>query len=240
MLLFLFLFHLWNCICARETTLKNMCNSIKWIHNELWYNQIKTEQSTTKQVDACYMGYTLFDLQLSSFPWYLLACMFTQLHTILAWPTFISLVSGDTSGKLVCWRNNDGCRAMMPFVENINSFFHIRFYVHNNSISWALARDVHELCTNDTYALWYYHISLKVIVNNFVLCHDDVIKWEHFPCYWPFVRRIHRSTVNFPHKGQWRGALMFSLICVWIYGWVKNHEAGDLRRHRAHCDVTVM
>ena len=44
--------------------------------------------------------------------------------------------------------------------------------------------------------------------------HDDVIKWKHFPCYWPFVRGIHRSPVNSPHKGQWRGALMPSLICV--------------------------
>ena len=42
--------------------------------------------------------------------------------------------------------------------------------------------------------------------------HDDVIKWKHFPRYWPFVRWIHRSPVNSPLKGQWRGALMFSLI----------------------------
>ena len=41
-------------------------------------------------------------------------------------------------------------------------------------------------------------------------------------------------------EGQWRGALMFSLIWVWINGWVNNREAGDLRRHRAHCDVIVM
>ena len=43
-----------------------------------------------------------------------------------------------------------------------------------------------------------------------------------------------------PHKGQWRGALMFSLICVWINGWVNNREAGDLRCHRGHYDVNVM
>ena len=43
-----------------------------------------------------------------------------------------------------------------------------------------------------------------------------------------------------PHKGQWRGAMMFSFICVWINGWVNNSEAGDLRRYRAHCDVIVM
>ena len=38
-------------------------------------------------------------------------------------------------------------------------------------------------------------------------------------------------------KGQWRGALMFPLICDWINGWVNNREAGDLRRHHAHYDV---
>ena len=70
--------------------------------------------------------------------------------------------------------------------------------------------------------------------------HADVIKWKHFPCNWPFVRGIHRSPVNSPHKGQWRGALMFSLICVWINDWVNNRKAGDLRRYRVHYDVIVM
>ena len=68
----------------------------------------------------------------------------------------------------------------------------------------------------------------------------DVIKWKHFPRYWPFLRGIHRSLVNSLHKGQWRRALMFSLICAWMNGWVNNGEAGDLRRHRAHYDVIVM
>ena len=39
--------------------------------------------------------------------------------------------------------------------------------------------------------------------------HDDVIKWKHFLRNWPFVRGIHRSPMNSPHKGQWRGASMF-------------------------------
>ena len=64
--------------------------------------------------------------------------------------------------------------------------------------------------------------------------HDDVIKWKHFPRYWPFVRGIHRSPVNSPHKGQWCGALMFSLTCAWINGLVNICEAGDLRRNHAH------
>ena len=70
--------------------------------------------------------------------------------------------------------------------------------------------------------------------------HDDVIKWKHFPRYWPFVQGIHRSPVNSPHKGQWRGALMFTLICARINGWVNNREAGDLRRYRGHYDVIVL
>ena len=59
--------------------------------------------------------------------------------------------------------------------------------------------------------------------------HDDVIKWKHFPRYWPFVRGL-----------QWRGALMFSLICFWINGWENNRQAGDLRRYRAQYDVIVL
>ena len=50
----------------------------------------------------------------------------------------------------------------------------------------------------------------------------------------------HRSPVNSPHEGQWRGDLMFSLICARINSWVNNREAGDWKRHRAHYDVTVM
>ena len=68
--------------------------------------------------------------------------------------------------------------------------------------------------------------------------------WRHeietFPRYWPFVRGIHRSSVNSPHKGQWRRALMFPFICAWINGWGNNREACDLRRYRNHCDVMVM
>ena len=51
---------------------------------------------------------------------------------------------------------------------------------------------------------------------------------------------IHWSPVNFPHKGQWCRALMYSLICAWINSWVNNGKAGDLRHHCAHYDITVM
>ena len=74
-------------------------------------------------------------------------------------------------------------------------------------------------------------------------CHFtwDVIKWKHFPRYCPFVRGIHRSPVNSPHKGPWRGALMFSLICVLnkrlskqSWGWWFETPTRSLWRH---CNV---
>ena len=40
----------------------------------------------------------------------------------------------------------------------------------------------------------------------FYRSHDDAIKWKHFPRFWPFVRKIHRSPVDSPHKGQWTRA----------------------------------
>ena len=80
----------------------------------------------------------------------------------------------------------------------------------------------------------------SLVPKQFECPYHDVIKWKHFPRYWPFVRGIHRCPLNSPHKGQWRGALMFTLICVRINGWVNNCETGDLRRNRAHDDVIVM
>ena len=111
-------------------------------------------------------------------------------------------------------------------------------YHDTSQCQWLLHRPLRDGSSVST-------TSLTVIVNlklqlSLVHHHDEVIKWGHFPRYWPSVRGIPRSPVNSPLKGQWRGALMFSLICVWINGWENNREAGDLRRYRAHYDVIVM
>ena len=99
----------------------------------------------------------------------------------------------------------------------------------------------HELWTQVSCALFWFGYNLSIYWTLYSFHpHDDVIKWKHFPRYWPFEQGIHRSPVNSLHKGQWHGALMFSLMCVWINGWVNNREAGDLRRYRAHYDVTGM
>ena len=71
-----------------------------------------------------------------------------------------------------------------------------------------------------------------------ILSRDDVIKWKHFLRYWPFVWGIHRSPLNSPHKGQWRGALMFSLISALnkrlskqLWGWWFETPSRSLWRH---------
>ena len=89
-------------------------------------------------------------------------------------------------------------------------------------VKWALGQSHHWTCRRPNTQLL-----------------DDVTKWKHFPRYWTFVWGIPRSAVNSPHKGQWRGTLIF-FICVWINDWVNNREACELRRHRAHYDVIVM
>ena len=55
-----------------------------------------------------------------------------------------------------------------------------------------------------------------------------------------FVRGIHRSPLNSPRKGQWRGALILSLIWAWTNDRVNKRDAGDFIRQRAHYDIGVM
>ena len=107
---------------------------------------------------------------------------------------------------------------LLSHITLAHGFLSIVFYIRSNNI-------YHE------YKNWIFFLGSS---------YDDVIKWMRFPRYWPFVWGIHRSPVNYPHKGQWRGALMLSLICEWINRWVYNREAGDLRRHRTHYGAIVM
>ena len=69
--------------------------------------------------------------------------------------------------------------------------------------------------------------------------HDDVIKWKHFPRYWPFLRGIpgHRWL---PRTKASDASFDVFFDLRWLNGWVNKREPGDLRHHRAHYDVTVM
>ena len=114
----------------------------------------------------------------------------------------------------------------------------VRAHVRSINSSGIVVVTWHSRFTN---AIWFSYIGNSWAAKFYIQSlHDDVIEWKHLPRYWPFVRAIHRSPVNSPHKGQWRGTLMFSLICAWITGEVNNREAGDLRRYHAHYDVIVM
>ena len=108
---------------------------------------------------------------------------------------------------------------------------------HGNWVAWVLLW-VH--LSESCYVSQNSRLYSNPQADRIPMVHDDVIKWKHFLRYWPFVRGIHRWPVNSPLKGQWREALMFSLICAWINVWVNNREASDLRRHLSHYDVTVM
>ena len=68
--------------------------------------------------------------------------------------------------------------------------------------------------------------------------HSHLVWWRHQMDTFSALLVI--CAGNSPHKGQWRGALMFTLICARINGWVNNREAGDLRRYRAPYDVIVI
>ena len=74
-------------------------------------------------------------------------------------------------------------------------------------------------------SLEHSHICLNVMISETTLTNGKSMTWitrswcykhpwwrhqmERFSRYWLFVRGIHRSPVNSPHKGQWRGALIF-------------------------------
>ena len=86
------------------------------------------------------------------------------------------------------------------------------------ALSWDTLK-VADWCQLSFIILWIMH------------SHYNVIQCIHFPRYWPFVRGT---------NGDRWFPLMFYLICAWINGWASNRDAGDLRRHCLHHDVTVM
>ena len=83
--------------------------------------------------------------------------------------------------------------------------------------------------------------DLNLTNDKYFPLHDEVIKWKHFPRYWPFARGIHRSPVDSPHKGQWREALVFYLIYAWTNDLANNREMSSYQNRKSHCgDKTVV
>ena len=105
------------------------------------------------------------------------------------------------------------------------------FSIHQQSLRWPYSSAIVEMAT------WYCN---KKLTSHFrpMTVHDDVIKWMHFPRYWPFVRGP--VTDEFPSLRPVTRSFDVSLICSWTNVWINNRDADDLRRNRAHCDVTVI
>ena len=74
----------------------------------------------------------------------------------------------------------------------------------------------------------------------YAINHDDVIKWKHFPRYWPFGREFTGHRWILRTKASDAELWYFLWSAPWINSWVNNHEAGDLRRYPAHYNVAVM
>ena len=124
----------------------------------------------------------------------------------------------------------------MLFVNLLKTTAHVDWKISDMMILWNKMAMFHR-------SLWI--AFLQISSTHHWMCgkhtsHDDVIKWKYFPRYWPFVQAIHRSPVNSTHKGLWRRTLVYSLTCAWMNDCVNNRKAGDLRRQRAHYEVTVM
>ena len=62
----------------------------------------------------------------------------------------------------------------------------------------------------------------------------DVVTWKHVPHYWPFVRGIHRSSVDSLTKRQLCIVFIFPLLLSWTIIKTASRVAGDLRRHDAY------
>ena len=123
--------------------------------------------------------------------------------------------------------------AQRPVTSSFDVFFDLHLNERLSKESWGWWFET------PSRPLWHHSNALLVIK-----AHFSKSSWRHqmepFSALLVLCAGNSPIPVNSPHKSQWRGALMFSLICAWINNWVNNREAGDLRRHRGHYDVNVM
>ena len=147
------------------------------------------------------------------------------------------------------WRNaTQRCWVMSWWLMCISLWDLISVAYQHTSTWWLLAALCSTKCSTEAwlkarkslFQMWNQRHS-SICSGGCFPYHDDVIKWKHFPRYWPFVRGIHRSPVNSPHKGQWRGALMYFYLRLkkrlskQSWGWWFETPSCSLWRH---CNVS--
>ena len=104
--------------------------------------------------------------------------------------------------------------------QGTKNLFLSQHYIVHSSTKGMVCDAFCEFINTDLAFFPSYCVHYRIIIDRhisgvFGIFHDEVMEWKHFPCNWPFVWGIHWSPVDSPHKGQWRVALMFSLICAW-------------------------
>ena len=114
----------------------------------------------------------------------------------------------------------------MPWVQLLFNW-HTDSLMHDCSISIANSLEILQSCS----------ISHRYFPGNSGRIDGRETWWRHQMETFPALLLAICGPVNSLYKG---GALMYSLICAWIYGWVNNREVGELRRYCAHYDVTLM
>ena len=121
--------------------------------------------------------------------------------------------------------------------------YHKTSFIHNIYFSWCILL---KFCTG--------HGSMTVVLcakfqkkiyrlrkmTNKIFAMDFAWWYHQMETFSALLALCEGHSVDSPHKGQWHGALMFSLMCGWTNNWANNRDAGDLRRHHVHYDVTVM
>ena len=161
------------------------------------------------------MGYTISKCRYLSFS---IPPLYTTLSTILwrDWPhcTLFNAITGVPGQCQNAAKNKDDIASDAKRSAWIQCKYRLSIdrdfrYKYNKVFKTRLGWDIKPIS-------WPLRMGLQYQKQSHDTLHDDVIRWNHFPRYWPFVRGIRRSPVNSPHKGQWSGALMFSLICAWI------------------------
>ena len=127
------------------------------------------------------------------------------------------------------------CGAVVSYTHKWNSFTDWRLLCALQTILWCLFWNM------KTFLYFYHFLTLRWRSWSKPLLVD--IWWrlqmETFSALLALCAGNSPVTGEFSHRGRWRGALMFSLICPWTNGWANNRDAGDLKRHRGHYDVIV-
>ena len=127
-------------------------------------------------------------------------------------------------------QTNWGGKNMVDISKTLMHFFEWKpFYLNAKSTKCVIQSPIHNIS-----------LVIEKLVRIMISSNGNIVRVTG-PLCGKFTghRGNHRSPIKSPDKGQWRGTLMFCLICARTNGLVNNRDAIDLRCHYAHYDVIV-